>query len=633
MFSSERLVVSIVARGTQSFSWNRLVAMTGTLVLAMAPLWGQGSLGQLVIVGDSLSAGFQNFSLYDSDSAPGIPVGGQKHGYAALIAQQAGANLKLPLISYPGIPPVLTIDASGNITRGGSIGGREDPTVQTLNLSVPGFTVADALARSINFTDVNSIDAMALQVLGFPGLATPPPCGALGFQNNTLTLSEAVCATQIRPTPTTILVSIGNNDALGSLTLGTPPTDPVQFAASYNTLLGILASTGAKIFVSNIPDVTSLPFLVPAPAFQASCRFLPAGVTAADFLVPNIAVPDPMQSSFNICSNYAVRSASLIAQARAAVAAYNATIALAAQNAGAIVVDFNKLLRQISRDGYVVGKRHLTTEFLGGLFSLDGIHPTNTGYAILANEVIKSMNSQLRTRIPGVSVESVAANDPLVFPNIAQATISTNFNGTPISGGSFVWFNANLDASGIPRTGAMISLTGSTISFTSDRAYNLAVPNAVITFSSNVTCASTSFNEITNTWMTTVPISGSDEIFLSGLAFPVPASFASAGGKVTGPVTWQGTVASGTAGVSINWKWGAAVYTTFSTEYNTLAIKPTHSNSCVYSNSHHAGTPEGINSAGVSFQRFVTGGARGGGGANFTGGWSGTQKIVPVTVQ
>ncbi len=523
------------------------------------------------------------------------------------------------------------MDASGNITRGTNIGNRENPLVQTLNLSVPGYTVADALARSIDTTNVTgAIDAMALQVLGFPGLVTQsPPCGALGFQNGILTLSEVACALQLQPT--TILVSIGNNDALQSLTLGATPTPPAQFGASYGTLLGVLANTGAKIVVSNIPDVTSVPFLVPASAFQASCHFLPAGVTAADFLVPNLV--DQTQSSFNICSSYAVRSASLIAQAQSAVAAYNAMITQAAQYFGAIVVDVNGLLRQISQSGYVVGGRHLTTGFLGGVFSLDGIHPTNTGYAILANAVIGRMNSQLGANIPLVSVESVAETDSLVFANVAQAAISAKFSGTPINGGSYIWFNTNFSASGIPAAGAMISLTGSTISFTGDQAYNLAVPNALITFSSNVTCASSSFDAITNTWMATVPISGSDEIFLSGLAFPVPASFASAGGKINGPVTWKGTVASRTPGVSIKWKWGAAVYTTFSTEYNIVAIKPTHSNSCAYNNSDHAGTPEGINSAGISFQKFVTGGAQGGGGSNFTGGWSGTQQIAPASTQ
>jgi len=47
----------------------------------------KADLSRLVVVGDSLSAGFQNGSLLDSQ---------QVHGYANLVAQQAGANLRLP---------------------------------------------------------------------------------------------------------------------------------------------------------------------------------------------------------------------------------------------------------------------------------------------------------------------------------------------------------------------------------------------------------------------------------------------------------------------------------------------------------------------------------------------------------
>src|SRR6266567_4246801 len=165
-----------------------VVCATALLVVAMARADDEdersSKLGRLVVVGDALSAGFQNFSLFDSDSLPGASAGGQKHGFAALIAQQAGANLNLPLISLPGIPPVLTSSATGQITRGIDMGTREDPGIQTLDLSVPGFTVADALARTIDTTNVtNPIDLLALNVLATPG---PVPCGALGFNNGVL---------------------------------------------------------------------------------------------------------------------------------------------------------------------------------------------------------------------------------------------------------------------------------------------------------------------------------------------------------------------------------------------------------------------------------------------------------------
>jgi hypothetical protein len=215
---------------------------------------------------------------------------------------------------------------------------------------------------------------------------------------------------------------------------------------------------------------------------------------------------------------------------------------------------------------------------------------------------------------------------PLAISQSCSASTNTsNFNGTPIAGGDVIWFSANFTASGIPSTGATISFNSSTITFTADQPYSVAVPNAQIVFDPNAVCAVTTFDTATSTWTTTVPVSGDDEIFLAGVAFPVPATFANAGGRVQGPVMWQGTFTSATAGISVNWKWGAAVYTVFSSDYNAVAPKPTHHRSCLYNNSDHAGTPEGVDTAsGKPFKSFVKGGARGGGGSNWTGSWSGT---------
>jgi hypothetical protein len=56
-------------------------------------------------------------------------------------------------------------------------------------------------------------------------------------------------------------------------------------------------------------------------------------------------------------------------------------------------------------------------------------------------------------------------------------------------------------------------------------------------------------------------------------------------------------------------------------------VKPVDDNKAsAYKNSDHAGTPE-------SFKAFVTGGARGGGGSNYTGSWSGTDGVTPVCTQ
>ena len=213
---------------------------------------------------------------------------------------------------------------------------------------------------------------------------------------------------------------------------------------------------------------------------------------------------------------------------------------------------------------------------------------------------------------------------------IAQQTssISSNFNGTPIRSNDYIWFSANFTAHGIPSTGATIYLTSSTIMFPNDPIAPVSVPNAQITFKPGAVCSLTTYDSSTDTWETIVPVNGSDEIFLAGVV--MPASVLPASGLVKGPVVWQGAFGSSlTTGPTINWKWSAAVYTAFSTDYNAVAPKPTHGATCGYSNSDHAGTPEGTDTgSNAPYKVFVTGGARGGGGSEWTGSWSGTAGVV-----
>jgi hypothetical protein len=196
-------------------------------------------------------------------------------------------------------------------------------------------------------------------------------------------------------------------------------------------------------------------------------------------------------------------------------------------------------------------------------------------------------------------------------PICPLSTITSNFNGTAIPAGSTIWFNSVFKVSDLD-TPATIQFTNQKITFSAAGSnYTVSVPDSVISFSS-VAKATISFDG-TN-WQTVVPEAFGDNIFLSGVAFTVPA-----GGLPGGinPVTWQGQFLSSTPGASVNWQWGAAVYTQFG-DYNSIGVKPLHSTSLdAYPNGDQAGTPENM-------KAYVIGGARGGGGSNFTGSYSST---------
>jgi hypothetical protein len=67
------------------------------------------------------------------------------------------------------------------------------------------------------------------------------------------------------------------------------------------------------------------------------------------------------------------------------------------------------------------GAPDITTRYLGGMFSLDGIHPTRTGNALIANAFIDAINARFGEGIPRVDVARVAAHDPLAHSSFRPA--------------------------------------------------------------------------------------------------------------------------------------------------------------------------------------------------------------------
>jgi len=87
----------------------------------------------------------------------------------------------------------------------------------------------------------------------------------------------------------------------------------------------------------------------------------------------------------------------------AAVTAYNTVIDTTAAPRGIPVVDIHALLSQGAAGGLIYNGQLLTAELVtGGLFSLDGVHPSDMGYAVIAEAFAAVINETwgARLRIP-----------------------------------------------------------------------------------------------------------------------------------------------------------------------------------------------------------------------------------------
>jgi serine protease AprX len=198
----------------------------------------------------------------------------------------------------------------------------------------------------------------------------------------------------------------------------------------------------------------------------------------------------------------------------------------------------------------------------------------------------------------------------------ASKPLVEDFEKNLIAKGNTIWFNSNMKAGGLDSKPVTIHFFDGQIRFIVDGGlpYEITLPEARVLFSPTAKSASTSYDAQTGTWLTIVPSSDYDhEAFLSGLAFPLEKSLP---GDIK-DVTITGRFTTDTPGVKVEWRWGAAVYTQFSTDYNALGVKPINDEKYnPYANKDKAGTPE-------NFKSKLIAGASGDGKDKYTGDLSG----------
>jgi lysophospholipase L1-like esterase len=271
-----------------------------------------------------------------------------------------------------------------------------------------------------------------------PGTATP--------------LNDAV---SLKPQLTTVW--LGANDVLKFIFShgNSPATDsPQQFAADLTKIVTTLEKSGSKVVVANLPDVLGngsteppVPQFFPiakvgqdltaitggqisAPAAAQIQGYLEATYTGASgFLTESgffgvlsqletnpAGLPNLDPSGAGSGDGTLYLDSTFAAQAIALNAAYNTAINQVASGTGAALADIQTTFQQLNAAGGVtIGPMTLTTKFGGGMLSFDGLHPSNTAYALIANVFIGAADAKFGSNIPLLNttqIGAIAQSDP-----------------------------------------------------------------------------------------------------------------------------------------------------------------------------------------------------------------------------
>jgi lysophospholipase L1-like esterase len=432
-----------------------------------APNTGTASFERLVSIGNSLTAGYQSGALFES---------AQKYSIGAQIARQAGnVTYAQPLISDPGSGgriEISAITATSVVTKYNYATGTAinlNYSKPYNNLGVPGAILYDILDSTDFATKSakrsNPFFSLVLRDKAFGNSIIQQAKN----QNPTLILLDIG--------NNDVLGYATSGGTSGSDPTGKLPTNSNSFAYLFSQLVSKISTDlpNTKVAIANIPDVNTTPFFTtvgPKIAagiayaktvnssilglfYQKNGETIATGLTNLDktndvlitlkgasyasllgqatgqyYRDNKITVPLGIDTTkpFGFHPQNPWPDALALdldeqAIVSSSVSSFNATIsAAAASSSNFVLVDINKLMNKLRANDLTGGTDYngisFKTDFVtGGIFGLDGVHPTDQGYAIFGNEFIKAINSKFGASIPVINVAEVPSSIVLAKRN------------------------------------------------------------------------------------------------------------------------------------------------------------------------------------------------------------------------
>lgn len=413
-----------------------------------APSAGSLDVSRYVAVGNSLTAGFSDGTLYRS---------GQENSYPNMLAKQfrtiGGGEFKTPyLIGDKGFPILKRVLSTVVPCTGGAAAITpvlEDSTGLASSNAVNATSIA--AGGPYNNTGVPRIRAIDYLI---PGYGSLNPYAKRFFQN--LATAPSPLEEINRANATFFTAWIGNNDVLlyatsggvgkgsnGSFTDDNSISAVPIFSVAVDSVLNRMTKSGAKGAVMNIPDVTAVPYFTTVPvnglvltsaqAAGLTAAYAGTGITFTagnnnfvieDTLVPVIkrrlirpdeyillTIPQDSIRCGGWGSQKPIPSSYVLdyretENVRVATTTFNSILQSAAEARGLAYVDMNSYLKTL-QTGIMFNATVFNSVFVrGGAFSLDGIHLTPRGYALAANHMIRTINTYYSASIPQVDVNS-----------------------------------------------------------------------------------------------------------------------------------------------------------------------------------------------------------------------------------
>ena len=288
----------------------------------------------------------------------------------------------------------------------GGVGTNQTGNTNPATYSSNDITDPNVLAGSIRavLEGMKSVGATKGVIANIPNVTSIPffttvPYNAVPLDEAQATALNAQLVGRLKP----VLTALGQGDRLKTLVVGQNPllikdetlTDlsaQITAVLTRNGVSAALASfIGTTYGQARHTTNEDLVLLSTKPVINSK-------VTGVSEQFNKLGITYPLEDKH-------VLTKSEVAQVQTATNAYNTQIKALAEAYGLAFVDANAKMVELGKNSGIQynGVNYSTTFVTGGSFSLDGVHLTGKGYAVIANEFIKAINAKYKSNLRQVN--------------------------------------------------------------------------------------------------------------------------------------------------------------------------------------------------------------------------------------
>ena len=367
--------------------------------------------------------------LYFNGAGP-VPVDGTPSTEVSNIMPGPYNNL-----GVPGMQAIHAL-APGYGSLEGLLAGQANPYFVRMASSPETSILQDALAQSPTFVSVwlGGNDALGFATSGGTSELTQPQDFDFAIGSTVGALAQAGADGILINVPDVTSIAYLNTVPYNAIPLDQATADLLNGGfAAYNGGLQLVESMGlisaeeaaarAIVFVagqnavtiedSDLTDLSALGLPNFRMATAADKIVLPAASVLGTLVDGN---PTQINGVSVPLADNLVLTANEVMEAQAAISSYNATISAMASQYGWAHLDSHAVLNQVVNSGYPMDTFNLTGDLVfGGLFSLDGVHPTARGNAFVAKLMMAEIDATYGSNLSDSGLD--IGDYPTNYPN------------------------------------------------------------------------------------------------------------------------------------------------------------------------------------------------------------------------